>query len=225
MPLKATTAPTDFPPAALQNSDHNLLATATYPDVRTVFLQRLADPTRDHNQQDNPYITVDWLPFDLTVFNGEAKWDENQTDHGAEQWDPDDRDPNAEDSRGVNFISRQRGKITAREGGLVPGKNDYNIWTPISEHPWEVDPGWTTTGTGQAPTSMTTEHYFKHKLRHSLGFLNQSYGHPMTTQDVRSQGNRTTTDNAAQYRGWPKAHNATAGKTVPLDQVEQPPVL
>ncbi len=36
---------------------------------------------------------------------------------------------------------------------------------------------------------MNTEHYFRHKLRHSLGFLNQSYGHPMTTQDVGASTN------------------------------------
>ncbi len=43
----------------------------TYQDVATVFLQRLADPTRPWNRTDNPYVTVDMLSMDLTVFNGE----------------------------------------------------------------------------------------------------------------------------------------------------------
>jgi hypothetical protein len=47
----------------------------THSNVATVFLQRLADPTRDHEPDAtssnwNPYITVDFMPIDLTVFNG-----------------------------------------------------------------------------------------------------------------------------------------------------------
>ncbi|GAB5402498.1 MAG: hypothetical protein Aurels2KO_07290 [Aureliella sp.] len=37
----------------------------------TAFLQRLADPERPWHRDLNPYITVDWIPMDLTVFNGE----------------------------------------------------------------------------------------------------------------------------------------------------------
>lgn len=54
----------------------------TYIDVRTVFLQRLANPLLPWNPEAgqnghqaniavNPYITVDWMPIDLTVFNGQ----------------------------------------------------------------------------------------------------------------------------------------------------------
>ena len=37
----------------------------------TAFLQRLADPERPWHPTFNPYITVDWMPIDLTVFSGE----------------------------------------------------------------------------------------------------------------------------------------------------------
>jgi hypothetical protein len=48
----------------------------TVPNVRTAYLQRLADPTIAFNNDRgsvayNPYITVDALPMDLTVFSGE----------------------------------------------------------------------------------------------------------------------------------------------------------
>lgn len=37
----------------------------------TAYLQRLADPERPWHAVFNPYITVDWMPIDLTVFSGE----------------------------------------------------------------------------------------------------------------------------------------------------------
>ncbi len=38
----------------------------------TAILQRLANPDLPWNEALNPYITVDWMPIDLTVFNGES---------------------------------------------------------------------------------------------------------------------------------------------------------
>jgi hypothetical protein len=43
----------------------------TYPEHRIAYLQRLADPDVDYDPVFNPYITIDWMPIDLTVFNGE----------------------------------------------------------------------------------------------------------------------------------------------------------
>ena len=40
-------------------------------DWSTAYLQRLADPEKPWDATFNPYITVDWMPIDLTVFNGE----------------------------------------------------------------------------------------------------------------------------------------------------------
>lgn len=52
-------------------SGPNLQRTGTRNNFRTALLQRLADPTRQFNADTNPYITIDWMPMDLTVFNGE----------------------------------------------------------------------------------------------------------------------------------------------------------
>ncbi|TWU07649.1 hypothetical protein [Stieleria varia] len=46
-------------------------AVGTHQDVRTIFLQRLADPATPWDPVDNPYVTVDFMPMDLTTFNGE----------------------------------------------------------------------------------------------------------------------------------------------------------
>ena len=55
----------------------NLLSGGSYANFCTVFVERLADPTRPHDSDPNsttwnPYIAVDFMPIDLTVFNGES---------------------------------------------------------------------------------------------------------------------------------------------------------
>ncbi len=48
-------------------------------DCCTVLLQRLADPTMPYDEYQNPYITVDWMNVDLTVFNGQSSYLANGT--------------------------------------------------------------------------------------------------------------------------------------------------
>ncbi|WP_145344013.1 hypothetical protein [Rosistilla ulvae] len=43
-----------------------------YENYRTAYLQRLADPTIAYDSDTNPYRTIDWLPIDLAVFNGDG---------------------------------------------------------------------------------------------------------------------------------------------------------
>ncbi|MCC6510446.1 MAG: hypothetical protein IT423_15200 [Pirellulaceae bacterium] len=71
--------PLDKDPTAYlaQNDWDPTTATNDYPGIRTEFnwtaaaLQRLADPARPFHAIFNPYITVDWMSIDLTVFSGE----------------------------------------------------------------------------------------------------------------------------------------------------------
>ncbi len=51
--------------------DLNMVGVGTYQDVANIFLQRLADPSQPWDAATNPYITVDAMTMDLTVFNGE----------------------------------------------------------------------------------------------------------------------------------------------------------
>ncbi|MGV3484441.1 MAG: hypothetical protein ACO1RT_08485 [Planctomycetaceae bacterium] len=55
---------------------NNWLGLGTHQDVASVFLQRLADPTKPWDATHNPYITVDLMTMDLTVFNGEEDLDQ-----------------------------------------------------------------------------------------------------------------------------------------------------
>jgi len=71
----------------------------TVENHKTLVLQRVADPLKDYDPVTNPYLTVDWAPIDLTVFNGED----------TVQDDPDrsnDLPPS------ILFASRERGAST-----------------------------------------------------------------------------------------------------------------
>lgn len=90
------------------------LATGTTPNVRTVYLQRLADPTRPYHPEFNPYIAFDWMAMDLTVFNGEDDVDDRLSIMNGQMIDRDPDDPAVvAQSRRLRFGTRYRGNSTA----------------------------------------------------------------------------------------------------------------
>jgi hypothetical protein len=58
----------NIPHSPTEEEDRTLL------NFKSVFLQRLADPTRGWDRWNNPYLTIDWMPIDLTIFNGEPHY-------------------------------------------------------------------------------------------------------------------------------------------------------
>ena len=105
-------------------------------------------PQHDPSLAVNPYITVDWMPIDLTVFNGE---DARPLDFPLEDFDPDDPKPQP---KNVMFQSRERGRLGSRES---------NIWSQSTTPPSPVD------------TPTNDGHFFPHRLRHTLGYLNSTF--------------------------------------------------
>ena len=59
------------PDRPLGDPSEKLPYSGTVPNYKTVFLQRLANPSAPYDPATNPYLTVDWMPIDLTIFNGE----------------------------------------------------------------------------------------------------------------------------------------------------------
>ncbi|MCA9138403.1 MAG: hypothetical protein KDB00_16645, partial [Planctomycetales bacterium] len=57
--------------APLAQNNYEWAAVGTHQEAATIFLQRLADPTIPWHPRNNPYITVDFMPMDLTTINGE----------------------------------------------------------------------------------------------------------------------------------------------------------
>jgi hypothetical protein len=152
--------------------ERDMLKNGTYTNVRTVFLQRLADPTQPFHPQMNPYITVDWMPIDLTVFNGEDRYP-NGSQVPEDLWDPDDSSPNSDINPNIKFSTRERGKRST--AGQT--NTDFNFWTPVSEEPVKD---------ARVPLGPS-QNYFRHKLVHTLGHLNSAYGLPQPSPN-RSYG-------------------------------------
>ena len=140
----------------------SFLAQGTYLNAATVFLERLADPTRPHdpraeirasasatatsNPDWNPYIVVDFMPIDLTVFNGETSQ--------AQTNDPDI--PNHPDlpDRPYYFCTRQRGfdadflnepdpadRFMLRDV-LFPERDSTRRHARLTPHPWRPASPW-----------------------------------------------------------------------------------
>lgn len=78
-PDPAGSAPT-LNPILNPTSGTGMYHSGTYQNVRVAYLQRLADPEFGYDPITNPYITVDWISIDLTVFNGECPAGADHTD-------------------------------------------------------------------------------------------------------------------------------------------------
>ncbi|HEX3997535.1 MAG TPA: hypothetical protein VHX65_03180 [Pirellulales bacterium] len=151
--------------------------TGTTQNYKTAFLQRLADPTSGYDALRNPYLTVDWMPMDLTVFNGE------EVPSNANPQDTPATSPV------VYFNTRQRGGSNAQ---ALPTPPTYNIWSPIqSGDSLGVQ-------TPIAASTASPQPNFPYRLQHTLGYLNQAYGPGMIAGLAAGQAV------SAQYIGDPQ---------------------
>ncbi|MCA9205916.1 MAG: hypothetical protein KDA59_22835, partial [Planctomycetales bacterium] len=132
----------------------NRTETGTRENFVTVFLQRLADPMRPHHVVNNPYITVDWSPVDLTVFSGEEDVDRqimNMTTMMMEWIDPSDEDP---------FTNGPQEEFDTRERN---GNNNRQLWAQAWDAPSQ-------------DLVAATDAYFNRRLDNTFGYLNDAFG-------------------------------------------------
>ncbi len=167
----------------------NMIASGTYPVYKYAFLQRLADPTSPYNPASNPYITVDWIPIDLTVFNGEQVPVPPDPANGNTGPDPDD--PAAMNAK-VQLTTRERGGSNYTTTATVqPAPNPApSIWGPIAAT--DTLPPATAAYNGPGTGVLTA------KLFHTLGQLNAAFGPGF------SQATAPMTTPAGQYIGDPQ---------------------
>ncbi|MGA2066902.1 MAG: hypothetical protein ABSG86_18130 [Thermoguttaceae bacterium] len=192
----------------------NIIQTGTTQYYKTVFLQRLANPSAAYDPINNPYRTVDWMPIDLTVFNGEdqmtpAAWaaaiaaanlanPPNAQIPGVPQWDPDD--PNYGNPAGTYFSSRQRGTVANLADPHYSGSVAWNLWAQISDPPLQSVKGTTQTTNGQVIR-------FPYDLQHTLGYINSPFWNPAAGGQIfpiqAQPGWITQTNNIPAYIGDP----------------------
>ncbi|GIW98770.1 MAG: hypothetical protein KatS3mg111_4272 [Pirellulaceae bacterium] len=112
----------------------DLPAPGTVEDWCTAFLQRLADPERPWHAVFNPYITVDWIPIDLTVFSGEDNIDAGSS---------------------YRFTTRQKSgaMVDVTAGGFAPQTGRTFLSYAV-----------TNTGAYTSPTGAVTGTYFDRQL-------------------------------------------------------------
>ncbi|MDO4570455.1 MAG: hypothetical protein Q4D38_08735 [Planctomycetia bacterium] len=80
----------------LDSDNEMLMKNGRHGSYRVIRLQRLADPTRAWDSQTNPYITIDSMPVDLTVFNARCT-------------SADGDDPDTPENQ-YDIVSRKRGQ-------------------------------------------------------------------------------------------------------------------
>ncbi|RCS54556.1 hypothetical protein DTL42_05305 [Bremerella cremea] len=200
----------------LNDSNYTDYKTGTYPSksapntidfasgYKDAVLQRLANPIEEFNPTLNPYLTVDTMPIDLTVFNGEDGA-EGRTGSAAmvdaKDWDPVEDGINAQVSgsgtNGVNvyFGSRERGKRDdgtqndPNAGELYTSPGNGNLMGLVSQISAAIsgNPNLIPQVLQQSPpirnaprdTARYPEEHFGRPLLHTLGYVNRSYGSPL----------------------------------------------
>lgn len=162
------------------------LATGTYSNYKTLILQRVADPTRNYDENNNPYITVDWLPIDITVFNGDDRPPAANAEF-TDNWDPDDPTAGMGGAPNPNMGPRQRGELsTYKAGPSTPGNiadnSNYHLWSPKSMMLGTPNPG-----------AKNTNAIFAFEVdrgsgtpAQTFGYLNASYGDPLPAASAKS---------------------------------------
>lgn len=163
----------------------------TVPKKFTIFLQRLANPllawnpepgARGYNRNKpiNPYISVDCLPVDLTVYNSQIA----QTTPPGGQLEP-----------GISSTpaGNQQFRFSTRERGYMD-QGRPNIWSNRFTKPG--DP----TQAGQEPVANAPT-----KLdRESLGYLNRVFGAPLAGSNAYDTSVATTLGSGVKlYQGDP----------------------
>lgn len=109
-PLDANVAPVpDVSPPFLTHADSGLPAgrpmlmfNGTHDNFAIIHLQRLADPEKAWDANDNPYITVDSMPVDLTVVN-------SRNGNLTQCWDEPGQSPCLADASGDLIVPIQPG--------------------------------------------------------------------------------------------------------------------
>jgi len=149
-----------------------ILHTGSTGNYKHAILQRLANPLEAFHPLTNPYITVDWQPIPLVMFNGQAT---PQADRGSDMlpWDSDD--PNWGSTPPATLTLTNYGRGLFQLG--TPSFDPWNIVSPLAVQALN------TTMPPQAVVPYTASQgiaadVFPYTIKHTLGYLNSEIGTP-----------------------------------------------
>ncbi|MCP4081754.1 MAG: hypothetical protein GY743_16050 [Planctomycetaceae bacterium] len=148
--------PVDHPDARSDGVEAFIMTNGQTLNFRSVFLQRLADPTLPFDEDTNPYLTIDRQLIDLVAFNGAA----------------DDADEPGIGTAIEAFATNERGRAS----------NTERVSSPLFSDPLDRRQLWPIEGAGedliaQAP-DPADDHFLKIELYESLGLVNNAYNQP-----------------------------------------------
>lgn len=155
----------------------------THENYKAVLLQRLANPTVAYHAVYNPYVTVDWKPIDLQVFNGEDN-PSTSTPAYEDDFNPGNGD-NPNDGQLIKFTSRQAGRRTGDSSNGTPDMHLFGAFQDDLENRaqlqlshWDAfDPGGNPTPwNSNFPPGAGPKDHFARPLRHTLGYSNSTFG-------------------------------------------------
>jgi hypothetical protein len=126
--------------------------------VAVVHLQRLANPLLPFDSVSNPYRTIDSMPIDLTAFNGVDPSDDPSVTHAV--------------ATPIPFFARQRGANVSE-----PLASGNALWLQESMTNLANTDATFTASAAKAPESHAPWS-FTASLKHTLSFLNSTYGTP-----------------------------------------------
>ncbi|TWT82013.1 hypothetical protein CA13_34680 [Planctomycetes bacterium CA13] len=167
--------------------------TGTTQQFKTAYLQRLADPTLPWNETTNPYISVDYISLDLTVFNGSMDNSQFETPTaGPDLW--------VDDADEAPFTTAPDEQFASRYKTGMPIHLDITSNTPVNlRHSVNTFAPVDTNRLAAAPVPPLADPFFRVNLSTStdvntypqadpnvvlarqmhcttLGYTNQSYG-------------------------------------------------
>lgn len=154
--------------SAVPSQTDGVATPGTQLDWCTAFLQRLADPERPFHSTFNPYITVDWMPIDLTVFSGE----DNIYNDTEKSDDFDAEYKFGFRSKNGSFDVTNRGRTFLSYFSDIPVENPVPVPPPPSYFPVEL-PVDNTSGSlpiASVPRATPGQPNFT-----TLGYLNSAY--------------------------------------------------
>ncbi len=133
-------------PLDYQRSDWNTIfrTNKTHEKYRIIHLQRLANPTRAHDENTNPYITVDSMLVDLTVYNARTSLNDSEENETGSVSEIATRQRGKNSSETNIWIQKKYDDLTVTTGGTpgegaFPGTLKQNFGAGVTDNaeiPW-----------------------------------------------------------------------------------------